>query len=105
MFVWKIQLGCEFFFFFCNNTLWGRGNGVPHINFILLSSFLNDLERIATRNYEPSDDDVIRARLRTLGVQEYKIEFTPDTTNQNIFAGTSRSSFLFSLGSMEAFRL
>jgi len=33
--------------------------------------FLNDIERIATRNYEPSDDDVIRARLRTLGVQEY----------------------------------
>ena len=35
------------------------------------SSFLNDIERIATRDYEPSDNDVIRARLRTLGVQEY----------------------------------
>jgi len=33
--------------------------------------FLNDIERVAARNYEPSDDDVIRARLRTLGVQEY----------------------------------
>jgi len=33
--------------------------------------FLNDIERIATRDYEPSDNDVIRARLRTLGVQEY----------------------------------
>jgi guanine nucleotide-binding protein subunit alpha len=32
---------------------------------------LNDIERIAARTYEPSDDDVIRARLRTLGVQEY----------------------------------
>jgi guanine nucleotide-binding protein alpha-1 subunit len=36
-----------------------------------LISFLNDVERIAARNYEPSDSDVIRARLRTLGVQEY----------------------------------
>ena len=36
------------------------------------SSFLNDIERIATRDYEPSDHDVIRARLRTLGVQEYR---------------------------------
>jgi guanine nucleotide-binding protein subunit alpha len=36
-----------------------------------LISFLNDIERIAARNYQPSDDDVIRARLRTLGVQEY----------------------------------
>ncbi|KAL9710697.1 hypothetical protein Ac2012v2_006235 [Leucoagaricus gongylophorus] len=37
--------------------------------------FLNDLERIAVKNYIPSDDDVIRARLRTLGVQEYRFIF------------------------------
>jgi len=49
--------------------------------------FLNDVERIASRSYEPSDDDVVRARLRTLGVQEYKIEFTPDNVNQNILSG------------------
>jgi len=50
--------------------------------------FLNDVERVASRSYEPSDHDVVRARLRTLGVQEYKIEFTPDNVNQNIFSGT-----------------
>ena len=38
----------------------------------VISSFLNDTERIASWNYQPTDDDVIRARLRTLGVQEYK---------------------------------
>ncbi|KAL6302560.1 G-protein alpha subunit [Sparassis latifolia] len=37
--------------------------------------FLNDLDRIAARDYQPSDDDVVRARLRTLGVQEYNIRF------------------------------
>ncbi|KAH9948058.1 G-alpha-domain-containing protein [Amylocystis lapponica] len=37
--------------------------------------FLDDIERIASRTYEPSDDDVVRARLRTLGVQEYNIVF------------------------------
>lgn len=37
--------------------------------------FLPDGERIAVRNYQPSDDDIIRARLRTLGVQEYKFIF------------------------------
>ncbi|PFH48860.1 hypothetical protein AMATHDRAFT_148943 [Amanita thiersii Skay4041] len=37
--------------------------------------FLNDAERIASWNYQPTDDDVIRARLRTLGVQEYKFIF------------------------------
>lgn len=40
--------------------------------------FLNDLDRIATRTYEPSDDDIIRARLRTVGVQEYRIKFGPE---------------------------
>ncbi len=38
-------------------------------------SFLDDLERIATSDYEPTDDDVVRARLRTLGVQEHRILF------------------------------
>ena len=36
-------------------------------------SFLDDIARIAVRNYEPSDDDVVRARLRTLGVQEHRL--------------------------------
>ncbi|KZT64204.1 G-alpha-domain-containing protein [Daedalea quercina L-15889] len=37
--------------------------------------FLNDVERIAARDYEPSDNDIVRARLRTMGVQEYNIKF------------------------------
>ncbi|KAJ7594246.1 heterotrimeric G protein alpha subunit [Mycena floridula] len=35
--------------------------------------FLNELERIATRDYCVSDDDIVRARLRTVGIQEYRI--------------------------------
>lgn len=41
----------------------------------ILSSFLNDIDRIAVRDYEPTNDDVVRARLRTLGVQEHRIKF------------------------------
>ncbi|KXN83195.1 Guanine nucleotide-binding protein alpha-4 subunit [Leucoagaricus sp. SymC.cos] len=37
--------------------------------------FLNDTDRIAVKTYMPTDDDVIRARLRTLGVQEYRFIF------------------------------
>ncbi|KAF7292858.1 G-protein alpha subunit [Mycena indigotica] len=33
--------------------------------------FLNDLDRIATRSYTATDDDIVRARLRTVGIQEY----------------------------------
>lgn len=41
----------------------------------MFESFINDSDRIARRDYQPTDDDVIRARLRTLGVQEYKFIF------------------------------
>ncbi|TFK53943.1 G-alpha-domain-containing protein [Heliocybe sulcata] len=37
--------------------------------------FLDDIDRIATQGYVPSDDDVVRARLRTLGVQEHRLKF------------------------------
>ncbi|EIW74489.1 G-alpha-domain-containing protein [Coniophora puteana RWD-64-598 SS2] len=33
--------------------------------------FISNADRIVTRGYEPSDEDVLRARLRTMGVQEY----------------------------------
>nr|GAT45923.1 predicted protein [Mycena chlorophos] len=37
--------------------------------------FLNDVERIAREDYQITDDDIVRARLRTLGVQEYRVTF------------------------------
>jgi guanine nucleotide-binding protein subunit alpha len=38
---------------------------------------LDDLYRIAHRGYEPTDDDIVRARLRTVGVQEYRFLLDP----------------------------
>lgn len=40
--------------------------------------FLNDIDRIVSRDYEPSDDDVVRARLRSVGVQEHKFTVAAD---------------------------
>jgi len=37
-------------------------------------SFLDDLERVTSLRYLPSDDDVLKARLKTLGLSEYKFE-------------------------------
>lgn len=51
----------------------------------LFYSFLNDTERIAVKNYMPTDDDVIRARLRTLGVQEYRFIFDHGVYDQKPF--------------------
>jgi guanine nucleotide-binding protein subunit alpha len=42
--------------------------------------FLDDAKRIATTDYEPTDDDVVRARLRTLGVQEHRFVFEQGRT-------------------------
>ena len=42
---------------------------------IAIVSFLDDVDRIATQHYEPSDDDIVRARLRTMGVQEHRFLF------------------------------
>ncbi|KDQ60013.1 hypothetical protein JAAARDRAFT_205077 [Jaapia argillacea MUCL 33604] len=36
--------------------------------------FLNDIERITSFKYAPSEDDVLKARLKTVGVAEYKFE-------------------------------
>lgn len=35
---------------------------------------MDDLERVTSLRYLPSDDDVLKARLKTLGVSEYKFE-------------------------------
>jgi guanine nucleotide-binding protein subunit alpha len=58
--------------------------------------FLNDVDRIATKSYKPSNDDVVRARLRTLGVQEHHFTFEEGKhvgTEWHIYdVGGSRSS-------------
>lgn len=50
---------------------------IGHVCIALRSrnSFLNDVRRVAARGYEPTDTDVVRARLRTMGVQEYRFVF------------------------------
>jgi hypothetical protein len=36
---------------------------------------MNNLDRIATRNYVVTDQDIVRARLRTVGIQEHRLFF------------------------------
>ena len=47
------------------------------LNVPLISShsFLNDLDRIASWEYTVTDNDIVRARLRTVGIQEYRLVF------------------------------
>jgi hypothetical protein len=49
---------------------------IPHTQLIpgFFESFLDDLERVTSLRYMPTDDDVLKARLKTVGVSEYKFE-------------------------------
>ena len=47
----------------------------------LKDSFLNDVQRIASYHYTPTDHDIVRARLRTMGVQEYRIRLDNAATS------------------------
>ena len=44
------------------------------LTLFIYGSFLDDLERVTSLKYMPSDDDVLKARLKTVGVSEYKFE-------------------------------
>jgi hypothetical protein len=52
-------------------------DSLPEPFLFVLRSFLDDVYRIAHRGYEPTDEDVVRARLRTAGVQEYRFMLDP----------------------------
>jgi hypothetical protein len=47
----------------------------PTVLLISSYSFLNDLDRIASWEYSVTDSDIVRARLRTDGIQEYRLVF------------------------------
>ncbi|KAL1941908.1 hypothetical protein VTO73DRAFT_6908 [Trametes versicolor] len=60
--------------------------------------FLDDIERIATRGYEPSDQDVVRARLRTLGVQEHKLVMERSGVSALATNDVSRDWMIYDVG-------
>ncbi|EDR10358.1 G-protein alpha subunit CPG-3 [Laccaria bicolor S238N-H82] len=51
--------------------------------------FLKDLDRIATRNYVVTDQDIVRARLRTVGIQEHRLFFERGPWGQARFSPIS----------------
>ncbi|KIP09895.1 hypothetical protein PHLGIDRAFT_28734 [Phlebiopsis gigantea 11061_1 CR5-6] len=42
--------------------------------------FLDSLDRVASLRYLPTDDDILRARLKTLGVSEYRFQVKDSTS-------------------------
>ncbi|KAF5351835.1 hypothetical protein D9756_007480 [Leucocoprinus leucothites] len=55
--------------------------------------FLNDIDRILSPDYTPTDQDIVRARLRTTGVQEYRFTLDKGT-------GTARDWVMYDVASI-----
>ncbi|KAN0063732.1 hypothetical protein ACQY0O_003782 [Thecaphora frezii] len=56
-----------------------------------LAYFLNSYERIAQRGYEPTDEDILHARVRTVGITDEHFRIDRDTTYRLYDVGGSRS--------------
>ena len=49
----------------------------PNINYShpLFPSFFDNIQRIGSKEYVPIDQDILRVRVRTIGIEEAKFEF------------------------------
>ena len=45
--------------------------------------FLNDLDRVCNHDYEPTDEDVLRTRVRTVGIVKIEFAFRHLTVSKN----------------------
>lgn len=61
--------------------------------------FLDCLDRVTSPRYVPTDDDVLRARLKTLGVTEYRF-----TIKEGTLGGVSRDWKIFDVGGHRSLR-
>jgi len=53
-------------------------------NPLFSNSFLDNVTRIADPDYLPTDDDILRARLRTMGVSEHLFEVPTGSSSKTI---------------------
>jgi guanine nucleotide-binding protein subunit alpha len=52
---------------------------------------LDSIDRLSVRDYEPTDEDVLRARLRTLDIQEHELIVDDGERSVRLFALVSKS--------------
>jgi hypothetical protein len=60
--------------------------------------FIHETDRIATRSYEPTDDDILRARLRTVGVQEHRLSFKRSSESKSLKGPLDAEWILYDVG-------
>ena len=46
-----------------------------NIAFFVFSSFLDDLDRLGAKDYQPTEQDILRTRVKTTGIVEVHFSF------------------------------
>lgn len=57
-------------------------------------SFLDDLDRLGTKNFEPTEQDILRTRVKTTGIVEVHFQFKNLNFKYVFFCGTNPSIYL-----------
>jgi len=55
---------------------------------------MNDLDRVARRDYFATENDILRAPLRTVGIHEYQITVRQEKCNDVVLLDCSQNSTL-----------
>jgi len=66
--------------------------------------FLDSLDRVTSPRYIPTDDDILRARLKTLGVTEYRFSIKEGLSVLGTIGGISRDWRVFDVGGHRSLR-
>ncbi len=53
----------------------GKKPGSTYPPFFFLSSFLDDLKRLGAKDYQPTEQDILRTRVKTTGIVEVHFSF------------------------------
>lgn len=56
-----------------NTKMYARNQ--QHIKFAFLFSFLDDLDRLGAKDYQPTEQDILRTRVKTTGIVEVHFSF------------------------------
>lgn len=48
---------------------------IVYFNFNFIYSFLDDLDRLGAKDYQPTEQDILRTRVKTTGIVEVHFSF------------------------------
>lgn len=76
----------------CESPIWLVARARSYATFF---SSREDIDRVLERDYVPSDEDVVKARFQTVGVQEYHFSIPTPGTYPILGCGTAACPTFF----------